>query len=253
MALKGFLGVRGMSLSVSSGEVVRARPILILVAAVILLALLTLWAVRQVPRHHAPWATLSLEDPVGFATSMKLNAVSDDAGRCAAALETARQLQVRAAAPDAGTNACPLPDSFVIETSTIAYGQEMASSCALAAAIYVWEREVVQPAAQKHLGAAVVRIDTYGTFACRNVYNQQSGRRSEHASANALDVAGFRLADGQRLTLLQDWASDAESAAFLRAVRDNSCKIFNGVLSPEYNTAHADHFHLDMGPYRICK
>lgn len=214
---------------------------------------IALWAITQIPRHHAPWAPVSLEDPVGFATSMKLNTLSNDATRCAAALETARALQVRAAAPDAGTNACPLPGSLVIETSNLTYGQEMAASCALAAAIYVWEREVVQPAAQKHLGAAVVRIDTYGTFACRNVYNQQSGRRSEHASANALDVAGFRLADGRRITLVRDWGADADSGAFLREVRDHSCKVFNGVLGPDYNAAHADHFHLDMGPYRICK
>jgi hypothetical protein len=229
----------------------RAKAILI--AAIVLLALATLWALRQIPAHHAPWAPLSLEDPVGFATSMKLNRLGPGSAQCSAALKTALQLRVRAAAPDAGANPCPLPGSFVIENTTIDYGQEMASSCALAAAIYVWEREVVQPAAQRRLGAPVVGIDTYGTFACRNVYNQQSGRRSEHASANALDVAGFRLADGRRITLLKGWASGDDTAAFLRDVRDNSCKIFNGVLGPDYNRAHADHFHLDMGPYRICQ
>ena len=231
----------------------RAKPILMVVIAIALLALFALWALRQIPPHHAPWAPLSLEDPVGFATSMKLNKLKSGAAHCSAALRTARQLQVRAAALDAGTDACPLQGAFVLEKSTIAYGQEMAASCALAAAIYVWEREIVQPAAQRHLGAPVVRIDTYGTFACRNVYNQQSGRRSEHASANALDVAGFRLADGRRVSLMKDWTSDSQSAAFLREVRDKSCKTFNGVLSPDYNDAHADHFHLDMGPYRICR
>lgn len=231
----------------------RARPILIIVAVIVLLAPVALWSLRQIPAHHAPWAPLSLEAPVGFATSMKLNALNTNSADCSAALQTARQLQLRAAARDAGTDACPLPGSFVIEKASIAYGQEMAASCALAAAIYVWEREIVQPAAQRHLGAPVVRIDTYGTFACRNVYNQQSSRRSEHASANALDVAGFRLADGRRVSLVKDWTSDSQSAAFLREVRDKSCKTFNGVLSPDYNDAHADHFHLDMGPYRICR
>lgn len=231
----------------------RLTPILVLVVVIVLLAPIGFWALRQIPPQHAPWAPLSLEDPIGLATAAKIRGLGDHAARCNAVLASARQLQVRAGAPDAGTDACPLPGSFVIEKTSVTYGQEMASSCALAAAIYLWEREIVQPAAQKHLGALVVQIDTYGTFACRNVYNQQSGRRSEHASANALDVSGFRLADGRRITLVKDWESNGPSADFLRAVRDNSCELFNGVLSPEYNAAHADHFHLDMGPYRICQ
>ncbi|MBU2089188.1 MAG: extensin family protein, partial [Alphaproteobacteria bacterium] len=35
--------------------------------------------------------------------------------------------------------------------------------------------------------------------------------------------------------------------------RDSACRYFNTVLGPEYNTAHADHFHLDLGKSRICR
>jgi len=218
-----------------------------------LIAFLSLLFLRNIAPKDAPWAPLSLEDPIGFATKLKLAALRNDLTKCPVILGTAQQLRFRAAASDSGTKNCPLSGTVVIERTMVTYGQEMASTCALAASIYIWEREVVQPAALKHLGAGVARIDTYGTFACRNVYNRENDSRSEHASANALDVAGFRLTDGRRITLVRDWRAKGDSAEFLRAVRDGSCKLFNGVLGPEYNAAHEDHFHLDMGPYRVCQ
>jgi hypothetical protein len=36
-------------------------------------------------------------------------------------------------------------------------------------------------------------------------------------------------------------------------VRDGACGTWETVLGPEYNAAHRDHFHLDRGPYRICR
>lgn len=202
--------------------------------------------------EDAPWTPLSLEQPIGWATRMKLGRLRDDPPACRLALTTAQDLVVRDAPDGAGTPSCPLTDAVAIEHTTIVYGQELAASCRLAAAVYVWEREVVQSAARLYFQSEVTRIDTFGTFACRNVYDRTEGRRSEHATANALDVAGFRLADGQRISVLDDWNTDGAKAAFLRDVRDGSCKLFSGVLSPEYNAAHANHFHLDMGAYRIC-
>ena len=202
--------------------------------------------------EDAPWEPLSLEHPIGWATQMKLAALADDRAQCKMALETAQSLEFRNAAPGAGTTACPLAGAVAIERSTISYGQELAASCRLAAVIYIWEREVVQPAAQTHFQSSVARIDTLGTFACRNIYNRADARRSEHASANALDVAGFRLENGERISVLADWNDVGSEGAFLRQVREGSCALFNGVLSPDYNAAHADHFHFDMGPYRIC-
>jgi hypothetical protein len=71
--------------------------------------------------------------------------------------------------------------------------------------------------------------------------------------ANALDIAGFVLIDGRRVSVARDWPGDADEARFLRAVHQGACRFFNGVLGPDYNLAHADHLHLDRGPYRICR
>jgi hypothetical protein len=61
------------------------------------------------------------------------------------------------------------------------------------------------------------------------------------------------LADGRRISVLRDWNDAAENGRFLKAVRDGACQQFNTVLSPDYNAAHRNHFHLDMGRWRVCR
>lgn len=101
----------------------------------------------------------------------------------------------------------------------------------------------------------MARVDHFGSYACRNVRGAHSegGQRSQHATANALDVAGFRWQSGHQIRLVNDWESDGPEAAFLREVLDGACRFFKGTLSPDYNAAHRDHFHLDQEPYRICQ
>jgi len=104
----------------------------------------------------------------------------------------------------------------------------------------------VAPAARVYLGSELVRVDTFGTYNCRTVAG--SGRLSEHAHANAVDIAAFLLADGRRISVQNGWGNgDPASRKFLRAVRDSACKRFRTVLSPDYNAAHHDHLHFDMG------
>ena len=76
---------------------------------------------------------------------------------------------------------------------------------------------------------------------------------SQHATANAFDIAGFELADGRAVNLLSHWDGKGPEAQFLREVRDGLCEWFNVTLSPDYNALHADHFHVDMGPYLSCR
>ena len=127
------------------------------------------------------------------------------------------------------------------------------ASCPLAVAFALFERHSLQPAAQAVFGQAVTRVEHLGSFACRNVYNRAEGRLSQHASANALDIAGFRLADGRSISVLKDWPGQGDSAQFLRQARDGACDAFNVVLSPDYNAAHRNHFHLDMGRWGVCR
>jgi len=65
-------------------------------------------------------------------------------------------------------------------------------------------------------------------------------------------VAAFELEDGTLISLLKDWDGEKRKAKFLRESRQAACGLFRVTLSPDYNTAHRDHFHLDMGPGKAC-
>jgi hypothetical protein len=123
---------------------------------------------------------------------------------------------------------------------------DLAASCPVAAGLALWEWHVVQPAALRHFGSRVASIDHFGSYSCRRLYGRSEGGWSEHATANAVDIAGFRLENGTRITVIGDWRGEGAKAAFLREVRDGACRLFATVLSPDYNAAHRDHFHLDQ-------
>ena len=126
-------------------------------------------------------------------------------------------------------------------------------TCPLARNFAAWVRHAVKPAAQQIFGQDMVRVETFGTYSCRNIYGGRSGRLSEHARANAIDVSAFVLADGRRITLLAGWTGSAGEREFLRLIRQSACRRFPTVLSPDYNAAHANHFHFDMSGQGFCR
>ena len=132
------------------------------------------------------------------------------------------------------------------------------TSCPVAAALFLWETRVVQPAAQRHFGTKVTRSDHAGSYSCRRLYGRETGGFREHATADAFDVTGFRLEDGEQVRVLQAWEGADAKAAFLRDVRDGACDVFSTVLSPDYNEAHRDHLHFDVarrggGVWTMCR
>jgi hypothetical protein len=124
-----------------------------------------------------------------------------------------------------------------------------AVQCPLARAFAYWARGPVAQAARGYFGSKVARIETMGAYSCRNVIGrpQAAGTRSEHATGNALDVSGFILTDGRRVTVESGWNGAEDEQKFLHTVRAAACKNFNTVLSPDYNAAHYHHLHFDMG------
>ena len=126
-------------------------------------------------------------------------------------------------------------------------------TCPLAKNFAAWARYAVKPAGRQFFGQDVVKIETYGTYSCRNIYGGRSGRISQHAYSNAIDVAGFVLADGRRIMLDGGWNGDRASRDFLRALHKSACRRFGTVLSPDYNAAHYNHFHMDMSGNGYCR
>jgi len=204
------------------------------------------------PADWNPWAPLDVRATPNVLTRYKLGRLQDDPALCDQVLETSG-LRVSHQADSPADAACPLRNTLRVQGSAVGLSSSFLASCPLAVAFALFERHSLQPAAQAVFGQAVTRVDHLGSFACRNVYNRAEGRLSQHASANALDIAGFRLADGRSISVLKDWSGEGDKARFLRQVRDSACDDFNVVLGPDYNAAHRNHFHLDMGRWWVCR
>ena len=128
--------------------------------------------------------------------------------------------------------------------------------CGSARAFAGWIRNAVAPAAYQILGSRLVKVEGMGTYACRNVVGsiKNVNRRSGHAIANAVDIGGFVLEDGRRITILKDWySSDPDIQRFLTTIHASACKRFGTVLSPAYNTAHRNHLHLEDDAAHFCR
>ena len=225
----------------------KALPWLILLA---ILGALFLFARDYVRRHpqDVPWTPLRLDDPIGRFTLRKLVTLSDDPAQCRALLSTAGAEDTRAE-PRMVSPDCSYADGMTLAPAT---GEAtftppgVVTRCPVAASLLIWERQVLQPAAERHFGQRVTRVHHAGSFSCRRINGRSDGRFSEHATANAIDIIGFSLADGTRVSVLDDWADVGPKAAFLRETRDGACDLFATTLSPEYNAAHADHLHFDQ-------
>ncbi|UII72735.1 extensin family protein [Pseudomonas sp. HN11] len=204
------------------------------------------------PADWNPWAPLDVRASPNLLTRYKLGRLQDDPALCDQVLETSG-LRVSHQADTPADAPCPLRNTLRVQGAAVGLSSSFLASCPLAVAFALFERHSLQPAARAVFGQAVTRVDHLGSFACRNVYNRAEGRLSQHASANALDVAGFRLADGRSISVLKDWPGEGDKARFLRQVRDSACDDFNVVLSPDYNAAHRNHFHLDMGRWWVCR
>ena len=202
---------------------------------------------------------LDLGAPPGPATGRRLATL--DAAACDAALERAG-VRYTALPPRRDGPACGYADAVRFAAGgSRAIGFAPAGlgvSCPVAAGLAMLEWDVVQPAALRWLGTTVVTIDHYGSYNCRRIGGGERGMWSEHARANAIDVAGFRLADGRRISVARDWRDRDATGRFLHAVRDGACPLFATVLSPDYNAAHRDHLHLDQSSrgswgWRACR
>jgi hypothetical protein len=223
------------------------------VMAVLLLAgAFLLYAMLRGHPQDLPWTALDLADPPGLFTGRKLAGLTRDFARCQAVMKRA------------GVRYTVLPEVHDGDHCGYADGvrfdpggprridflpADLAISCPVAAALTLWEWNVVQPAALRHFGKRVSAIEHYGSYACRHIVGKDSAHWSQHSTADAVDISAFRLADATRITVKKDWkGGDPAKEAFLREVRTGACGLFTIVLSPVFNAAHADHLHMDQSP-----
>ncbi len=222
------------------------------------------------PPQDLPWKPLNLDHPVGHATGAKVAdfevpfAAPPEQVRGAtdACIQTLREagVEVRRAEDRDDGGFCQVQGAVTITGGAVTPLKPggLTMQCPLAVRYVLWDRQVLQPAAEAIYGSRPVSVNNFGTYSCRRIYGstQVEDRPSEHARANALDVASVTLANGRTVSVLADWdgqgPNGAEGSGLLRRLRDGACRVFSTVLTPDYNDAHKDHLHLDGAPRGLC-
>jgi hypothetical protein len=213
------------------------------------------WLYERLPAPYNPFSPLSIDDPPTFVTRYKLRQMSNQPQACLALLEQAKAkglLNFRSV-PDTTGN-CPLTHVVRVQNfGSVGLSSSFLASCplALSSTMFVHQRAV--PLAQTEFGSPLTRINHLGSYACRNIYNREGARLSEHATADALDVSGFSFANKQQISVLKGWKDNGKGSEYLHTVFANGCPFFGNALGPEYNAAHANHFHLGMRGFGLCR
>lgn len=232
------------------------KNLAVLLAAASLLSACTVVPETSARRDSGPAQVASAPAARGPALTQRPLAVRPEAAQCLTQLN------------QAGAQFTPVSDAYFGNgCSTVGTVQLAALSgdnarlnvsnigpvqCGVGSAFAAWARYGVDRAAQQILGSALVRIETMGSYNCRNVAG--SDRRSAHATANAIDIAAFVLADGRRITITGDWHGGTPAERqFLSAIHTSACKRFGTVLGPAYNAAHRDHLHLELSGSTFCR
>ena len=224
-----------------------------LIFLLLLICIGVLFAARlglvDLPRKYDPLALPDLNETPHWLTGLQMKLVDADAQNCSFALTRAGLPASLQPTRGKGTS-CERAETVLLSRLSTARLRPEETRCNIAARLYMWERHVLQPLAQASFGEPIVEITHFGSFSCRTIAGTSS--MSEHANANAFDISGFRLKSGKMVSVLKDWNGPARESDFLHRARDGACSYFNLALSPDYNAAHKDHFHLDMGWARGC-
>lgn len=142
-----------------------------------------------------------------------------------------------------------MQDPVRVVAATAEWNRPAIASCPFVLGFDNFERDIIRPAAKRYLGQEIKSIIHLGAYSCRGT---KAGRESEHAKGMALDFAGVELADGRAILVKAEWSRQSPAGNFLHDIAAEACRYFNVVLTPDSDLDHADHIHLDLGPYRLC-
>ena len=153
-------------------------------------------------------------------------------------------------------NGCGITNGYrVFSVANISFSQPATVTCGIADTLNLWIEQSVQPAAQRIYGSPVASFKVAASYACRPRNNVHGAKLSEHGFGNAIDLAGFTLANGREIIVERDYYGQPQDQQFLRTIRGQACGPFHTVLGPGSDYEHRNHIHLDMqkersgGPY----
>jgi hypothetical protein len=150
-------------------------------------------------------------------------------------------------------NGCQVTNAWSVRSiAGVGFSRPAIVNCGVIGPLDEWVEHTVEPAAQTSFGESVVGVDVAASYACRPRNNSDGARMSEHGFGNAIDISGFTLESGRKITVREGWRGGEAERDFLREVRRDACGEFRTVLGPG-TPHHGDHFHLDLANRRSGK
>lgn len=206
------------------------------------------------PARYTPIPAVDLDNPNNWFVDWRLAELKYERGLCRAVMIPPHVI-ARAVRDDPLKHGCGWINAVHITSAGGAHISIPRITCEAGAALALWITHDVQPLAQQMFASRVVSIHHMGIYACRNIRGHKFWRktRSQHATANAIDIASFTLANGTRISVEHGWKSKGKKGRFLHAIHKRACRYFRVAIGPDYNSAHSNHFHYDRGPLSRCK
>ncbi len=144
--------------------------------------------------------------------------------------------------------ACGIQDAVqVTSVSGVALSRPSTMDCGTAIALNQWVDKSVKPTFKRR--GPVVELQVAAHYACRTRNNRKGARISEHGKGRAIDISGFKMADGEVVTVLKGWRKNPSKRQLTKIWR-GACGPFGTVLGPNSDRYHRDHFHLDTARHR---
>ena len=136
----------------------------------------------------------------------------------------------------------------VYEVAGVTLSTPATINCDTAKAIKDWFSGGMSKAARP-MRSKITKVRVAASYSCRTRNHKPGAKLSEHAFGNAIDFSEFHFANGQKITLIDDWGRGREGRV-LRDMWRSACGPFGTVLGPESDRYHKDHFHFDVARYR---
>lgn len=184
-------------------------------------------------------------------------------GDCERGLRNSK-VQFEALAAPFGDAKCPVDDPVrihAIETPSgvVSFPEGPVFSCRFARQFAMWVSDTGSAVVLAQTNKRLEKVATGPGYDCRHRNGDSSGKMSEHAAGDAVDITTMTLAGGTTIRMADAIDPTSPSYAVLRALRTTACGYFTTVLGPGANEAHKEHYHLDLGVhgksgnYRICE
>jgi hypothetical protein len=157
-------------------------------------------------------------------------------------------------------NGCGIDKPIIVSQALpgITLKPEATLRCPTALALARWMKGSVIPTASVALPESgdITTINQASAYICRLRNGADTGKISEHARGNAIDIASFSFKKGEDVAVRSRREDSTLTGAFQRTVSAAGCLYFTTVLDPESDAAHETHFHLDVierkGGFRYC-